>query len=516
MSFARGQGVHLSSEVTTDRSQVEGDMRVIRPKGDLMFTLDTYLTADRRTNVQLSWLQVENTPFAIATQDDLAALPLDLRRMGILLSRGAYTPSSDGSANRDSPLPLDPSLAAEIQAERDALQARFLDVRWEVGPEGTASTLFATGPVPIYDDVEAVFSQESIAAGDTYAITGLTSMASPEQLRSAGTDYPDWIARRYLQLPDTVTDRTRELADQLASAQPSAFDTALAVEEYVRATIVYNENIDPPPDDQDVVDYVLFDSQEGYCEYYASAMAVLLRLEGIPARVVGGYFPAPYDESEGGHLYREKNAHLWVEAFFPSYGWIPFEPTANREQLSYGDVTGPEQEPPAPTPEPPSPTPAAEPTPPPVQTATEPPPPPFTPPDFLSEPMRLAGWLGLVLAALLAIGALAAVTAWFTSFRGLSPAAGLFARALRAGNWLGVPPAASLTPREYADRVGRMVPSAQGPARVVADVYTQERYAGRRPDGEMLRAARAAWRDLRGLALGSLLRRNSGRGGRRR
>jgi hypothetical protein len=130
--------------------------------------------------------------------------------------------------------------------------------------------------------------------------------------------------------------------------------------------------------------------------------------------------------------------------------------------------------------------------------------------------MRLAGWLGLALAALLAIGVLAAATAWFTSFRGLSPAAGLFARALRAGNWLGVPPAASLTPREYADRIGRMVPSAQGPARVVADVYTQERYAGRRPDGEMLRAARAAWRDLRGLALGSVFRRNPGRGGRRR
>ena len=67
-------------------------------------------------------------------------------------------------------------------------------------------------------------------------------------------------------------------------------------------------------------------------------MAVLLRAEGIPSRVVGGYFPAPYDPNEGGHLYREKNAHLWVEAFFPGYGWIPFEPTANRERLDYGDL----------------------------------------------------------------------------------------------------------------------------------------------------------------------------------
>ena len=105
---------------------------------------------------------------------------------------------------------------------------------------------------------------------------------------------------------------------------------------------------------------------------------------------------------------------------------------------------------------------------------------------------------------------MAAATAWFAGFRGLSPVSSLYARALRAGNWLGVPPRVSLTPHEYADRVGRVVPSAQGPARVVAELYTQERYAGRRPDGDALRAARDAWRDLRGIAIGSLLRRNRG------
>jgi hypothetical protein len=283
---------------------------------------------------------------------------------------------------------------------------------------------------------------------------------------------------------------------------------AVAVEEYVRSTITYNEDIDAPPGDQDVVDYVLFESKEGYCEYYASAMAVLLRAEGIPSRVVGGYFPAPYDPNEGGHLYREKNAHLWVEVFFPGYGWIPFEPTANRERLDYGDLTAPAQEPALPTPAPTPPPVVAEPTPPPV--AEIPQQPPMTPPDILSDPARLAGWVGLALAAVIAVAAVAAATAWFVGFRGLSPVSSLYARALRAGGWLGVPPRASLTPHEYADRVGRVVPSAQGPARVVAELYTQERYAGRRPDGDALRAAREAWRDLRGIAVGSLLRRNRG------
>jgi hypothetical protein len=511
MSFRVGQGVQLSPDLLTDRSQVAAEITVVRPKGDLMFTLDTYLAADRRTNVQLSWRQLDNERFRLA--GGLTALPQDLQRIGALVSRGTYTPASNGGTNGDSPLPLDPTLAAEIQAERDALLPRFLDVGWEIGPDGRAEALRVSGQLPVYDDVEAVFSQDDVTQGAAYAVTGLTSTAAPDQLRTAGDDYPAWVTDRYLKLPETVTERTRELASQLAAGQSNAFDTATAVEDYVRSTIAYNEDVDAPPSNQDVVDYVLFESKEGYCEYYASAMAVLLRAEGIPARVVGGYFPAPFDPNEGGNLYREKNAHLWVEAFFPGYGWIPFEPTANRERLDYGDLSAPAQAPEVPTPVATPPPVAAEPTPPPIaETPAEQP--PMTPPDILSDPARLAGWIGLALAALIAVASVAAVTAWFAGFRGLSPVSSFYARALRAGNWLGVPPRVSLTPHEYADRVGRVVPSAQGPARVVAELYTEERYAGRRPDGDALRAASDAWRDLRGIAIASLLRRN--RGGPRR
>ncbi len=139
-------------------------MTVIRPKGDLMFTLDTYLTADRRTNVQLSWRQLENELFPLVA-GELTALPQDLQRIGALVARGSYTPPSDGGINSDSPLPLDPTLAAEIQAERDALLTRFLDVGWEIGPDGRAQALRVSGQLPVYDDVEAVFSQDDVAAG---------------------------------------------------------------------------------------------------------------------------------------------------------------------------------------------------------------------------------------------------------------------------------------------------------------------------------------------------------------
>lgn len=506
LSFRSGQGVHLSPEVTTGRSTVEGILRVIRPKGDLMFTIDTYLAADRRTNVQVSWEQLDNVSFPLANP---AQLPLDLQRMGVLVSRGSY----QAGPGVDSPLPAEQALAADIQTEREALRQRFLDVRWQANAQGQAEALIVSGQLPVYDDVESVFSQTGVAADEVYEVTGLASTASPDTLRGASTDYPAWVTGRYLQLPDTITDRTRALANELVSSQPTVFDAASAVEQYVRTTIAYREDIDAPPDGQDVVDYVLFDSQEGYCEYYASAMAVLLRAEGIPTRVVGGYYPAPYDADEGGNLYREKNAHLWVEVFFPEFGWIPFEPTANRDELQYGDFTPPpdtQAEPtPVPTPEP-TPEPAVA-TPAPPEQQAPPPATPSGPQELLSNPARVAGWVGIALLVALLGGTIAAAVAWFGGFRGLSPVSGMYARVLKAGNWLGVPPAASLTPQEFAERVGRVAPSAQGPVRTVSEIYTQELYGRTRPDANQLERARSAWRELRGITLGGLFRRNRGR-----
>ena len=505
LSFRSGQGVHLSPEVTTGRSTVEGALRVIRPKGDLMFTVDTFLAADRRTNVQVSWEQLDNFSFPL---DNPAQLPLDLQRMGVLVSRGAY----EASPGVDSPLPAEQALAADIQTEREALRQRFLDVSWQVNDQGQADTLIVSGQIAVYDDVEAVFSQAGVVADDVYEVTGLASTASPDALREASTDYPAWVTDRYLQLPDTITDRTRSLASELVASQPTVFDAASAVEQYVRSTIAYREDIEAPPDGQDVVDYVLFDSQEGYCEYYASAMAVLLRAEGIPTRVVGGYYPAPYDADEGGNLYREKNAHLWVEVFFPEFGWIPFEPTANRDELQYGDFTPPEaQAEPTPIPTPvPTPEPAIA-TPAPAEQQVPPPTTPSGPRELLSNPARVAGWVGIALLIALLGGTITAAVAWFGGFRGLSPVSGMYARALKAGNWLGVPPAASLTPHEFAERVGRVAPSAQGPVRTVSDIYTQELYGNTRPDANQLQRARSAWSELRSIALGGLFRRNRGR-----
>ena len=103
----------------------------------------------------------------------------------------------------------------------------------------------------------------------------------------------------------------------------------------MRSTIAYNEDIAAPPNDQDVVDYVLFESREGYCEYYASAMAVLLRAEAHPSRVVRRLLPGAVRPERGRTPLPGKEAHLWVEAFFPGYGWIP----SSQQPTGIGSIT---------------------------------------------------------------------------------------------------------------------------------------------------------------------------------
>ncbi|MCB9150587.1 MAG: transglutaminase domain-containing protein [Caldilineaceae bacterium] len=95
----------------------------------------------------------------------------------------------------------------------------------------------------------------------------------------------------------------------------------------------YNEEIEAPADDVDPVAYFLFDIKEGYCDYYATAMVMMLRSLGIPARAVSGCAEGTFDEESQVYIITEKDAHTWVEVYFPTYGWIEFEPTAGESEL---------------------------------------------------------------------------------------------------------------------------------------------------------------------------------------
>jgi transglutaminase-like putative cysteine protease len=171
-------------------------------------------------------------------------------------------------------------------------------------------------------------SRYILRQGDQYRMYSLVSMADAYSLRHASLDYPHWVSSRYLQLPDSITPETIELAVRITAAHDNPYDKAIAVRNYLRSSIVYNDQIDAPPPGEEPVHYVLFVNREGYCNYYAAAMVVMLRSQGIPARFVSGYAQGEWDEATRSYRVRASHAHSWVEVYFPEYGWIQFEPTA--------------------------------------------------------------------------------------------------------------------------------------------------------------------------------------------
>ncbi len=167
---------------------------------------------------------------------------------------------------------------------------------------------------------------------DEYRADSLLSLPGEEELRAAGQLYPARITRNYLALPEGLSDRVRALALDLTATEVTPYDRALAIERYLRQ-IPYSLDLPAPPIGREITDYFLFELQQGYCDYYATAMAVLARAAGVPARLATGYIGGVYDRDNRRYTITADLAHSWPEIYFPGYGWIPFEPTAGRAAI---------------------------------------------------------------------------------------------------------------------------------------------------------------------------------------
>ncbi len=130
----------------------------------------------------------------------------------------------------------------------------------------------------------------------------------------------------YLQLPDGITDRTIELTQSITDSEEFPVQKAFAIEKHLRDNFIYNLDVPHVPENSDFVDHFLFQDKEGYCTYFASAMTVMLRIEGIPARYVEGFL-VKQESAPGIYQVRNSNAHTWVEAYIEPVGWMMFEPT---------------------------------------------------------------------------------------------------------------------------------------------------------------------------------------------
>ncbi|MBM4429027.1 MAG: transglutaminase domain-containing protein, partial [Chloroflexi bacterium] len=197
-----------------------------------------------------------------------------------------------------------------------------------------ASLAYVPTPGKPATDVSMMSALKVLRSNQSYTLVSLVSKATVRQLRSAGTNYPDWIKERYLQLPASLPSRVRELAREITTDSQTPYDQAEAIQSYLRRNILYSQSISIPPAGVDVVDWLLFEKREGYCDYYATAMAVLCRAIDIPARVAQGYSAGEYVTSSRSYRVRQRDAHAWPEVYFPEYGWIEFEPTSSEPAIA--------------------------------------------------------------------------------------------------------------------------------------------------------------------------------------
>lgn len=130
----------------------------------------------------------------------------------------------------------------------------------------------------------------------------------------------------YLQPPPRPDPRIARLAREVAGKESTAFLKAKAVERYLSQTYKYTLQL-PEVTPADPVANFLFERKRGHCEYFASAMVVMLRTLDIPSRLVNGFRGGEYNDVTGSYIVRARDAHSWVEAFFPGYGWYTFDPT---------------------------------------------------------------------------------------------------------------------------------------------------------------------------------------------
>lgn len=341
-------------------------------------------------------------------------------------------------------------------------------------------------------DISMMLSQEPLTEGMTYTTVSMLSTVDIESLRKAGDAYPSYVTERYLQIPETLPARVRELAEQITVGYDNAYDKAAALESYLRQ-IEYNDQIPPPPPGADGVDYFLFDIRAGYCDYYASAMAIMARAVGIPARIASGYAQGERIEELQAYRVRERDAHTWVEVFFPRYGWVEFEPTASqplieRPERAPEPIEAGESLPPAPVP---------------------------TGPPLMEDPLSRRGedigplepppvrsvtpWAGAILAVLILLIAILASLGIRRHSAVMKPSLieRLYDRLLRWAARLGIALSPARTPYEEASIIAATVPEGQPYILKIAEAYVHQRFGRRLPALEELGSAAQSWQRLR-------------------
>ncbi|MBK5092902.1 MAG: DUF3488 domain-containing protein, partial [Actinobacteria bacterium] len=172
----------------------------------------------------------------------------------------------------------------------------------------------------------AVITPLTLTPGLIYTVISEVSDATPDMLRQAAGPYPRGLKERYLKLPE-MSPEVGDLARRTTAGETNDYDRVAALDDYLRDNFKYDINCPRQGNDENTVEFFLFKQKRGYCEHFSTALAVMCRSIGIPARIAVGYSTGQLNPLTGYYEVSARDAHAWVEVYFPIYGWIPFDPT---------------------------------------------------------------------------------------------------------------------------------------------------------------------------------------------
>ncbi len=334
-----------------------------------------------------------------------------------------------------------------------------------------------------------------LVAGEHYTVVSYISSADEKTLRTVPfpkdapqlptshdtlppvTYYDPNILGTYLQLPRSLDPNILTLAKHITANYPTMYDKAVALQDYLHNTFTYNVNIQLPPGEEGVSWFLFNSGRQGFCNYFATAMAIMARWLGMPARVVAGYTNGQFDANHTHRIIRGTDAHAWTQIYFAGYGWVNFEPSAS---FSTFNRPAPGQFPGGSSTVSPGglgkPSGTKKPSRPEItDTGGNSP--------TTTSAQTQAQWgqrVGLTLGGVILLVLFSAILFslwWRRLFRGYSLSAQLYGRLCLLANWAGITLERSQTPYESIHALTAAAPEEAVPLERLGDIYVRERWA---------------------------------------
>jgi hypothetical protein len=271
----------------------------------------------------LRWRGIALTKFDGKRWSSTASSPKQLHPSG---NGWIYTPEPEQEADTSGQEIRYTVFLEPIATDAIFIPGRALSLQGNFSGEGGNSFAAMNRNYILRDSTDTLRNPFRNYAAIRYAGLSRLPAATATKLRAAPKEYPAEITATYLQLPPELDARIEALAKEITRGAQTPFDKAFRIENYLRSKFTYTLNLTGRPG-SDPLAHFLFETRAGHCEYFASAMAIMLRTQGVPSREVNGFLPGEYNDLGGDYIVRASDAHSWVEVYFPGLGWQVFDPT---------------------------------------------------------------------------------------------------------------------------------------------------------------------------------------------